>query len=195
MRRGFTLIEMLLVIIIIGIMTAVTVPQFVKSMSGNRRRTAGRTVIAAGRYARSMAVMHQRSMAITFDLDKNSLSVAELKQRKPVSDEDDAEEGETDESPLEEFGVAGDEREALTSGGSSGAGVGVDDTLDRTLDKVSIESVDIEGGQAYSSGKCQVIYESNGRCAPYEIKLMDQDGVALLIKVDALASAIAVGGE
>ena len=63
---GFTLVELLLVLVIIGVVTAVTIPNVVRSIKGNRLRTAARTVVKAGRYARSMAVLRQRELKVAF---------------------------------------------------------------------------------------------------------------------------------
>jgi len=81
MRRAFTIIELLLVIVIIGIITAITIPNFIKSIRGNRLRAAGRTVVSAGRYARSMAVLQQRAVDLRFDLEAHTITVLDMKRR------------------------------------------------------------------------------------------------------------------
>lgn len=191
-KGGFTLIEMLLVIVIIGIVTAVSVPQFVKSMRGNQRRTAVRMVVSAGRYARSMAVLHQRPMVLTFDIKKSLLLVKQESLKRKPADDKDADEDKKDKkdvSALDEvFGIK-DEREPA----AAAASVGVADSLERKLDNVSIVSVDVEGDKSCGDGSCSVVYESNGRCIPYEVRLMDSEKEVVTIKVDALASAITVG--
>ncbi len=58
-RFGFTLIEVLMVALIIGFMVAVSVPYMVKSIRGNRLRTAARSVIQMARYARTKAILSQ----------------------------------------------------------------------------------------------------------------------------------------
>jgi prepilin-type N-terminal cleavage/methylation domain-containing protein len=183
---GFTFVEMLLVIIIIAVVTAVSVPTFVKSMRGNRRRMATRTVIAAGRYARSMAVLHQRPMTLTFDLEAGALTVGGAPPApKPGEDVED-EGAEEDISPLDGPPVSETEERP-------GAAVGVKDSLTRILDEITIEYVETSDGERYLEGSCAVVYQSNGRCIPYEIRLVDSTGVGMVIKVDALASAMAVG--
>jgi type II secretion system protein H len=139
-RKGFTLIEVLLVLAILAVATAVTTPYLVHSIRGNRLRTAARDVVMAGRYARSMAVVRQEELALTFDLD--------------------------------------------------GARISVGDELVRPLDRITIEHVRFEGDEEpRTKGSCTAVYQSNGRCTPYELKLVSQDGDTMTITVDALSSA------
>jgi len=81
-RRGFTLIEIVLILAIIGVVSAITLPNLVKSIRGNRLRTASRSIVMAGRYARSMAVLKQTEMALMFNLDSAKISVGEELMRK-----------------------------------------------------------------------------------------------------------------
>lgn len=63
---GFTLIELMLVVTIIGVLLAASIPAMTKSIRGSRLRTAASTVARAGKYARSMAIMNQQEVLLTF---------------------------------------------------------------------------------------------------------------------------------
>jgi type II secretion system protein H len=143
-RFAFTLVEMLLVLAILAIVSAIVLPSFAKSMGGNRLRTATRTIVKAGRYARSIAVLKQAPITLVFDMDGSSISV-----------------------------VGGDDR----------------DNIFRKLDRVSIASVRTGEIDERSEGSYRIVYQTNGRCLPYEVTLVDSDGSIAEIKVDALATA------
>lgn len=66
--RAFTLIELLLVIVLLAIITAIILPSFVRSIQGQRLSTAARTLATVSRYARSMAVLKQTDLVLTFNL-------------------------------------------------------------------------------------------------------------------------------
>ncbi|MFO7871053.1 MAG: prepilin-type N-terminal cleavage/methylation domain-containing protein [Kiritimatiellia bacterium] len=77
-RGSFTLVELLLVIAVMAVLAALAVPYFVRSMRGNRLRTAARTAAESGRYARSMAVLKQKRMTLSFDFKKPAVRVSEM---------------------------------------------------------------------------------------------------------------------
>ncbi|NQT92448.1 MAG: prepilin-type N-terminal cleavage/methylation domain-containing protein [Lentisphaerae bacterium] len=140
-KKAFTLIEVLLVVAIIGVVTAVTTPYFVRSIRGNRLRVAARTVVMAGRYARSMAVLRQEELRVRFDL-------------------------------------------------GTPPAVSVEGRVSRTLDQVTIAHVILgTDGEPVTEGTAQVLYQSNGRCTPYEVKLTDIEGRSVSVHVDALSTA------
>ena len=66
--RGFTLVEVLLVVVIMGVIMTIAMPSFVRSIQAQRLGTAARTISTVARYARSMAVLKQSDLALAFNL-------------------------------------------------------------------------------------------------------------------------------
>lgn len=185
-RRAFTLVELLMVIAIIAIVSAVTLPTFVQSLRGNRLRMATRTVVMAGRYARSMAVMSQQEYALRLNLDEARISVGPS-QRKLVP-RDDADMGSGVPHPAPPSAPA---RSAATNVAvPSAAAAAAPGDLVRDLDRVRITSVDVEdeARPPADSGRVTVFYKTSGRCVPYTVKLTDEDGKTATIEVDALGA-------
>ncbi len=70
-RRGFTLVEILVVVMILGIATAIVVPHM--SGMGDLQASAGvRTLLANMQYAQNEAIVSQRSISVAFDLTNHA---------------------------------------------------------------------------------------------------------------------------
>jgi prepilin-type N-terminal cleavage/methylation domain-containing protein len=67
--RGFTLVELLIVIVIIGVMAALIGPTFTTGSDIARVKTASRGVIQMSRYARTMALLHQTPVELVYTSD------------------------------------------------------------------------------------------------------------------------------
>jgi prepilin-type N-terminal cleavage/methylation domain-containing protein len=65
--RAFTLIELLLVIVIIGVLTAIVAPQFSAGIGGTRLQVEARAIAQTERYARTMALLHQAEVELVID--------------------------------------------------------------------------------------------------------------------------------
>lgn len=80
--RGFTLIELIAVILLVGIATAVVATSFSKSLAGAKIRGASRDLVAALRYTRGQAIVKGEQQVLLLDLDQNAYTAP---GRKAVS--------------------------------------------------------------------------------------------------------------
>lgn len=70
--RGFTLIELMAVILLLAIAMTIVSMSFSKSLQSARIRAASRDLVAALRYTRGQAIVKGKSQALVLDLDNNS---------------------------------------------------------------------------------------------------------------------------
>ena len=70
--RGFTLIELMAVILLIAIAMTIISVSFSKSLQAAKIRGASRDLVAALRYTRGQAIVKGKSQALVLDLDNNS---------------------------------------------------------------------------------------------------------------------------
>jgi general secretion pathway protein H len=75
-HRGFTLLELIVVLMIIGLMSTFVVPKLVGPMANLNLKTASQKISASLRYARSQAASEKTTYVALFDLDKNRLVIS-----------------------------------------------------------------------------------------------------------------------
>ncbi len=211
-RSGFSLVELLVVIVIIGVMAMVVGPTFTTGSDVARMRTAARGAMQMSRYARTMAVLHQTPVDLTFGSD-GTVSVVQaggggeslvsakafaVTNAAVAAEEEDA----AREARTEEAAAA----EAASAGGGGGESYvmavvnaekkyenvtfhfeGYTDTLDerRGVGREEEESSE-EDVQTV-----RIRYKSNGTCRPYRLRVSaGEDGpLTLTVVVDVLGAA------
>ncbi|MBE7560701.1 prepilin-type N-terminal cleavage/methylation domain-containing protein [bacterium] len=71
-KRGFTLAEVIIVVVIMAIIVSVTAPAFVGSLQKYQMNQAGSDLLMLLRYARQRAVVTQEPRRVGIDLDRGS---------------------------------------------------------------------------------------------------------------------------
>ena len=181
-RQAFTLVEILMVLAILGISAIVAMPSLVKSIRGNRLRLGARTIVMAGNYARTMAILRNQEMRLTLEKSSDTVTVEPVEREAPPTSTDLG------------FDAAG-----ASPAPPSDAGPGSSEPpasalppvrIVRQLDATHIDHVTIGRKKSRDDGEnAVVVYQSNGRCTPYEVRIVDDFGSSMLITVDAVASA------
>jgi len=184
-RTGFTLIEILLVVVIMAIASAVAVPMFARSFRGAKLRNSLRTVTMMHRNAQSKAVLGQRYMALLYDQVKGTVELVD--QGQPGVKQDAL------------FGEIGSESGMGTevTGGAEFAGEdvgpGTQSDVVRELEK-GVKILDFKGGKEFDE-IFYVSYYPNGMCDAYTIKIGDDENRTAEIEIDPVTGKAAVRRE
>ena len=187
-RGGFTLIEILLVVVIIAIASAVALPSFARSFRGAKLRTSTRLVLGMHRNAQTKAVLGQRYMAILFDQRKGTLELVEQGAPERKKDEFFGE--------LDGGGNAGQGQVFSGSDGSEGTGAAApaeqtSSQLVRTLED-GVKILAFDGGKEIED-LYYVSYYPNGMCDGYQIEIGDSENRTATITVDPVTGKAKVG--
>lgn len=70
-KKGFTIIEVVIVAVLIGIISAIAIPRFGKVMTKLKMKASGRDIISQLRLARSYAVSQKEPFGVYFDTENN----------------------------------------------------------------------------------------------------------------------------
>jgi prepilin-type N-terminal cleavage/methylation domain-containing protein len=215
-RNGFTLVELIIVIVIIGVMAMVVGPTFTSGSDIARVKTASRGLMQMSRYARTMALLHQTPVDLVFSAD-GSLRVAaagggggeSLVSAKAFSVTNAAAES---AAAQEAAGAEAEDKAAEESGFGGGstyvmADLAVDkkyeqisfvfqeytDSMDsdrRSQHSAAVKEADAEGAEG-DVQTARVRYKSNGTCRPFRVRVMAEgtESFAMTVAVDLLGAA------
>ncbi|WP_395374381.1 GspH/FimT family pseudopilin [Marinicella sp. W31] len=73
--KGFTLIEVLVVLVLLAVLAGVVAFNMTGSLKGSKIRAASRDLVAAMRYTRSQAMIKHKEQVVTFNLEDKSYQV------------------------------------------------------------------------------------------------------------------------
>jgi len=191
-RRGFTLIEILIVVVIAGMMAAIAVPGFTRAMKGAELRSAARTLTMAHKFARNTAVLRQTPMALLVDTEARMIEVLSLSSRNSLQLRggflDDR--SERAAAPPPEDGepapAAPQEKPAIESELQRTYGREVSLDLFATADGRKAEEL---------NGVYWVSYYPNGMCDGFRIRLADANGQKVTITAEGISGAAEVMWE
>ncbi len=164
--KGFTLLELLVVLVIISLMSVLVVPQLTGSLAKTNLQTASKKISASLRYARSRAVSEKITYVAVFDFEKNRLSI--------MTDQK-AQTGETIEEDL------GDGEEPVIRSNSYDLPDGV------KLEKA------VSGGDEIDSGHFQITFFPAGSSSGGDVILINDRGKQYKISVDFITGIVQLG--
>jgi type II secretion system protein H len=184
---GFTLIEIIIVLVIMGLMAAFAGPRIAKSLGGLSLRTTAKKVAGALRYAKSRSVNTGRLYSVILDCDKNRVIVLQSRQAPAAGmlEEDNA----TDEQEAddEEFSDARQPKETKPEMKIYPLPEGI------TFDKITIG--DVEDDEEAEEKIYQMAFFPNGTSQGGEILLSDSRERIYSIQVDFLTGVVTVAEQ
>jgi len=179
-RGGFTLVEVILVVVISLILLGVSLPHFAHTYKGSKLRSAARTVNRMARYARSMAILRETTMSIV--LDEGTMEIYLGGSTQTSTNEAD---GELDQDVLKRLGYV--------EGEASSGNISIEKEIHRFLPE-GIEVAGFEKDWAEDEDGIEGInivnYYSNGQSDWFILELGDRRGLGVKLENDPISGKI-----
>jgi len=179
---GFTLVEVILVVVIMAIIAGISTPFFAGATRGAKLKTAGRSISQAARYARFKAISSQQEMRLVINPDTMELIVGPVgKSNNQESD------GKVDLDILDRLGYLDDGNEDITT---------VVKTEVRRVLPAGLSISDFENKSAKDDtafGELMVVrFYPNGQSESFEMTLTEKDKARIAIENDPITSKVSV---
>lgn len=168
---GFTLLELVVVLLIIGVMTALVTPRLIGSWTKMNLKSSAQKISSSLRYARSLAVSEQITYHAVFDLEKNGLFI---KAEKPIYNDDNDLQDENDSTETDNSQTEKPRSESYF-----------------LPDGVHIEKVMI-GNDEIDSGEFEIAFYPAGKSSGGRVILIDEKERRLQISVDFITGIISL---
>lgn len=179
-KSGFTLIEIIMVMVIFLVITGISVPYFAGTYRGVQLRAAARTVNRMARYARSMAIMREKTMTVVLNHE-----TMEIYLGGAPTVNTNAADGELDQEVLDRLGY--------TDGDSGSGDMNIEKEVHRYLPEglevADFEQAEIDEDETYED-RYLIHYYPNGQSDWFTLELKDQRGMGVKLENDPISGKI-----
>ena len=176
-KRGFTLIELILVVVVVVIISGISLPYFSGTFRGTKLRSASRTIDRITRYAHAMAILREEMLTVVLNQD-----TMEIFMGGPVQNATSAADGELDQEVLKRLGYV--------EGGSEDQNAGIEKEIHRFLpDHLSVLNFEknwTEEDDLYEDLHLIHFYP-NGQCEWFRMELEDNRGMKVQLENDPVS--------
>lgn len=177
-HRGVTLLELIVVLIIISLMSAVVVPRLVGPMSNLDLRTASKNISSSLRYVRSHAASEKTTYVALFDFDKNRLVITHPTIPPLVKEDFNINDREAHEGmPI---GLSNEEKDQPDAFKTYNLPDGI---------KLA-QGVSTEG--SFNSGFFRILFFPSGGSSGGEITIVNERGRQCKINIDFITGAVQI---
>lgn len=176
--RGFTMIELMIVLVIMSFVLALAGPMVTRGLSGLTLKTAAKKVAAALRYARSQAVNRAQPYSVIFDQEHGRLVIRGIPRPIPLPDQA-AQEAEPEEIAADAAEAAAQQPEIKIVAFPEGI----------TLKKITVGGSEITGAK---DELAQLVFYPDGTSQGGELVLADSRDRQYQVNVAFLTGVVTI---
>lgn len=180
-RAGFTLLEVVMVMVLLLIISSISVPYFAGTFRGTKLRSAARTIERMARYGRNMAIIREETLTMVLNHETMELFLGAA-----ATSTTNSADGELDQEVLKRLGyVEGDPENAASAG------------IDREVRRFLSDDIFVRNFEKEWTDE-DFLYEDlylvrfypNGQCEGFLLELEDNRGHGIRLENDPISGKI-----